>query len=343
MNPGTLLIRADASLAIGTGHVMRCLALAEAWQDAGGVAHLASSQIPEALKPIVTGRGVMMSEIASSPGSEEDARETVDCARNLSANWVAIDGDHFGSAFLTRIFDSGIPLVLIDDFANRESLPVHLIVNPTVEEDPTPYLNRRSNAQLMLGPRYILLRREFAKVVDRTAIQNEVVRILITLGGSDPENLTPKIAEALATSKEFHITVVAGPAYGRPEELAKLRASNLCLKSNPPNMKQLMEDSDLAIIAAGGTLWELLSVGCAVLSYSRNAVQASVVAELSRKGAVVDLGDTASFSSTRLLDTVRRLAASRQLRARMAILGKSLVDGRGAVRVVTAMLGLETK
>jgi spore coat polysaccharide biosynthesis predicted glycosyltransferase SpsG len=100
-----------------------------------------------------------------------------------------------------------------------------------------------------------------------------------------------------------------------------------------------MRDSDLAIIAAGGTLWELLAVGCAVLSYSRNIVQARVVKGLSYRGAIVDMGETHHFDPTKLAASVKELVDSPLVRERMINLGRTLVDGQGASRVVEAMQG----
>jgi spore coat polysaccharide biosynthesis predicted glycosyltransferase SpsG len=102
-------------------------------------------------------------------------------------------------------------------------------------------------------------------------------------------------------------------------------------------MVQLMKDSDQAVISAGGTLWELLSMGCAVLSYSRNTVQVSVVQALSRRGVVVDMGETCHFDPAKLLASVKGLVELRAARERMANLGRALVDGVGATRVVEAM------
>jgi spore coat polysaccharide biosynthesis predicted glycosyltransferase SpsG len=101
-------------------------------------------------------------------------------------------------------------------------------------------------------------------------------------------------------------------------------------------MAEFMRDSDQAVIAAGGTLWELLSMGCAVLSYSRNIVQTRVVQALAHRGAVVDMGGTCHFDAAKLAVSVKELVDSRVARERMTNLGRSLVDGLGATRVVEA-------
>jgi len=339
MKPDVLLIRADASLAIGTGHVMRCLALAEAWQDAGGTANLAAAELPYALSPRVTAERVTLSRIHAAPGGPEDAAATVAQAQRLRADWVAIDGDRFDSDFLETVRAAGFRVLLIDDFANRKSFSADLIVNPNLDDDEGPYRKRGATARLLLGPSYILLRREFRQGIEKRATLQTGKRILVTLGGSDPENLTPKIADALAHCSDLEVTAIAGAGCdkAKADELRNLEASNLRVVFNPANMVQLMKDSDQAIIAAGGTLWELLTMGCAVLSYSRNIVQASVVQALSRRGVVVDMGETCHFDPAKLLASVNGLVELHAARERMTNLGCTLVDGMGAARVVEAM------
>jgi UDP-2,4-diacetamido-2,4,6-trideoxy-beta-L-altropyranose hydrolase len=337
MKPGVLLIRADASRAIGTGHVMRCLALAEAWQDAGGTASLAAAELPDALSPRVTAQGVSLLSVDTTPGGSEDAAATITQAQELRADWVAIDGDHFGSDFLETVCAAGFRVLLIDDFANRKSFPAHLIVNPNLDEDVAPYRKLGASAKILMGPSYLLLRREFRQAMEKREPRQTGNRILVTLGGSDPEDLSPKIANALAHCSGLEVTVIAGAGCSNADELRKLHTGNLRVVFNPPDMVRLMQDSDHAIISAGGTLWELLSMGCAVLSYSRNTLQTSVVQTLSHQGMVVDLGETCHFDPARLRASVQGLVESPAARERMANLGRTLVDGMGATRIVEAM------
>jgi UDP-2,4-diacetamido-2,4,6-trideoxy-beta-L-altropyranose hydrolase len=337
MKPGVLLIRADASLAIGTGHVMRCLALAQAWRDAGGAVGLAVAELPDALVPRFIQEGVSMSRVHGVPGGSEDAAQTITQARKLSADWVVVDGDRFDSSFLETVHAAAFRVLLIDDFAERKAFPVDLIVNPNLDEAERGYRKHGATMPLLMGASYILLRREFRERTEAQEIRQTGNRILVTLGGSDPENLTPKIADALARCPDLEITIIAGAAYDRADELRMLNASNLHVVFNPANMVEFMRNSDQAIIAAGGTLWELLSMGCAILSYSRNVVQARVVGALSQRGALIDMGDTLHFDPETLVTSVKTLAASRLHRERMTDLGRTIVDGLGAARVIEAM------
>ena len=336
MNLGTLLIRADASLAIGTGHVMRCVALAQAWQDAGGTVCFAAAEMPDALSSRLISEGVSLNRIHASPGGPEDANVTCAQARQLGADWVVIDGDRFGSDFLETVRAAGFCVLLIDDFAAREYFPVDLIVNPNLDDDEGPYRKRGATARLLMGPSYVLLRREFRERLTKREIRQAGNRVLVTLGGSDPENLTSKIVDALAYCSGLEVTVVVGAAYDKANELQELKTNNVRVLFNPPNMAQVMRDSDQAIIAAGGTLWELLFMGCAVLSYSRNLVQTRVAEALSQRGVLVGMGETRNFDKGALTLSVKEMVDSHLRREYMTNLAQTLVDGGGTKRVVAA-------
>jgi len=336
MNLGTLLIRADASLAIGTGHVMRCVALAQAWQDAGGTVCFAAAEMPDALSSRLIAEGVSLNRIYASPGGPEDASVTCAQARQVGADWVVIDGDRFGSDFLETVRAAGFCVLLIDDFAAREYFPVDLIVNPNLDDDEGPYRKRGATARLLMGPSYVLLRREFRERLTKREIRQAGNRVLVTLGGSDPENLTSKIVDALAYCSGLEVTVVVGAAYEKANELQELKTNNVRVLFNPPNMAQVMRDSDQAIIAAGGTLWELLFMGCAVLSYSRNLVQTRVAEALSQRGVLVDMGETRNFDKGALTLSVKEMVDSHLRREYMTNLAQTLVDGGGTKRVVAA-------
>lgn len=338
MKPGVLLIRADASVTIGTGHMMRSLALAQAWQDAGGVARFAVREMPDALVSRLVSECGELARIVAIPGSPDDAVETVAHARQLQAEWVVVDGDRFRGEFVRTLQSAGIPLALIDDFGNREFFPVDLIVNPNSDVDESLYRQRGFAGTLLAGEAFVLLRREFRKSPQRPDVQQRRTTILVTLGGSDPENLAPSIAKALGACHEFEVTVVAGPGYDKVSELKGHQSNTLRVVQNPSNIEDLMRNSGLAVIAAGGTLWELLAVGCVVLSYSRNLVQGRVVKDLAARSVVLDMGETRSFNPEKLVSAIRELIGVPAKRQRMVDLGQTLVDGLGAMRVVEEML-----
>ncbi|MGC1371795.1 MAG: UDP-2,4-diacetamido-2,4,6-trideoxy-beta-L-altropyranose hydrolase [Candidatus Sulfotelmatobacter sp.] len=330
--PATL-IRADASVAIGTGHVMRCLALAQAWQDAGGEATLVAAELPDSLLARLTVNKVSILQIDATPGSSDDARSLISHASRLKPDWIVIDGDRFGGDFLQLIQESGPRVLLVDDYADRTAFPVDMIVNPNFGAEPDVYRSKGFAAPALSGPRHALLRREFQNPLPRK-VRERGKRILVTLGGSDPENLTPQIATALAACPDLQITVVAGGAYSNKSELADKLGCGMKLVFDSQEMPRLMMEADIAITIAGGTLWELLSLGCAVLSYARTTGGAYLVTCLAKQSMLVDMGEISHFDAMKIVPAIREIAESISTRQRMALRGQELVDGAGAKRVV---------
>jgi len=338
MTLGPLLFRADASVAIGTGHVMRCLALAQAWQDAGGTAVFAVAELPPATEQRLLADGLFVARIDVAAGSSADADATAALAQKHSASWLIVDGDRFSPEFVKRAKASSRRLLLIDDFARRDSSSADLILNPNMGAGEAPYRNAGSVAPLLLGESYVMLRREFVAWRGQRSYPDKATNILVTLGGSDPENLTPRITRALTRLPGYHVTAVTGP--GNPNRLEDDLAPNLRVVFNPENLCELMAGADIAVIAAGGTLWELLHMGCATLSYARNSVQSGIVESVAARGAVLNLGFMAGFQPSALNDAVEDLAQSEARREQMSIAGRRLIDGKGARRVVEKLLQL---
>ena len=337
MISGPLLFRADANVAMGTGHVMRCLALAQAWQDSGGRAVFSAAEMAPALEQRLSEEGIRTTRVQPVSGSLADANATIGVARETGARWIVIDGDAFGPDFLSHVRSAGFRVLLIDDFAQRESFPADLIVNPNLGATPELYRSRGSQAPLLIGESYVLLRREFTQWKQGRTLPQTGCRVLVTMGGSDPENLSPRIGDALAQDSCLEITLVAGAANPHLSELNGLWPSRVRVLFNARNMHELMAEADLAVVAAGGTLWELMYMRCGVLSYARNPVQARVVQALEQRNAARNLGYMANFDAVALLAAVRSLAHSRDLREQMTEAGRRVVDGMGADRILRAM------
>src|SRR5580704_8771983 len=113
MKRGTLLVRADAGLQMGTGHVLRCLALAEAWQHGGGKAIFAIAQSTAAVATLLRSKQVGIVSIHARPGSSEDARNTIEAARACGADWLVVDGYDFNAHFQAEL-QRCLPLLAID-------------------------------------------------------------------------------------------------------------------------------------------------------------------------------------------------------------------------------------
>jgi len=342
MNRGTLLIRADANAAIGAGHVMRCLALAQAWQDAGGTtAVLATAELPVAIEKRLIGERVEVVRLQVDPATEQDATELAELSRQRTAHCVIVDGERFGPEYFTTLKKNRLKILWLDDFGSVRAHNVDLILNQNPGASRDAYAWCRDEARLLLGTEYVTLRREFRQAKPRAETSGAARNLLVTFGGSDPDNLTELVLSALAADPPGgNVTVAVGSGNPRLSDLQRLASSvGVTLLADAPHMPGLMMESDLAVIAAGGTLWELLYCGCAVLSYSRNSVQADVIARLAAAGAVCDLGAASAFEPAELCAAIRRVAGSAATREKMQAAGRQIVDADGVLRVMRRLNG----
>ena len=261
----TLIIRADASRKIGTGHVMRCLALAQFCQgiDIRIVFVMAMDAGPlfERLKQ----EGIELRRIDTVPGSDDDAKQTAGIAHSENAGWLVLDGYHFTAKYQKAIKGADLKLLVIDDNCEQDYYYADYILNQNIhaEESLYPPEKRESYTKLLLGTKYCLLRREFLKYKDfKREIPEKTKNILVTMGGSDPDNDTCKVLEALKQIKdpELNIKVVVGggnPHYEEVKRGVDLLIDKTEIIINAQNMPELMMWADLAISAAGSTVWEM--------------------------------------------------------------------------------------
>ena len=343
MRPGTLIIRADASVAMGTGHVMRCLALAQAWQDEGGDCIFAMAEATPATEGRVRAEKCAVVRMACPASSPQDAAQLADLARAHHAGWVVVDGYQFDAEYQRNVKSAGLKLLVVDDGGRYEGHSADLVLDQSIGAGEMTGGERTGSAQLLLGSRYVMLRREFNQWRKwKREIPNTARRLLITIGGSDPDGLTLRLVEVLpkVCLPGMLTTVVVGgsnPQRSQLQRAADATGSPIELAHDPPNLPELMAQADLAVICGGGTLWELLYMGCAILSYARGALQAQVIARLGTVGVVHDLGAIERFDVTRLAAAVAMLAG-RERREEMSRMGRKMVDGEGARRVLRRML-----
>jgi len=343
MPASTLVIRADASVSIATGHVMRCLALGQAWQDAGGIAVFAMAESTAAIDARLCSEGMEIVQLKASPNSVQDACDVSELAHDRHAAWVVVDGYRFDSEYQRNLKNAGLKLLFIDDLGQCDRYFADLVLDQNVHACERMYASRASYTQLLLGPRYVMLRREFqARREWRREIPAIARKLLITMGGSDPDNLTFRLIEALPKIRVPHleITVVAG---GSNPQLTALRRTVAGLRmpirlvGNADDMPELVAQSDISVICAGGTLWELMYMGCATLSYFRTPTQQQIIAELNGLGAVHGMGWVGGFEQDSLAHAVEELIVRQDRREKMAQLGRKLVDGEGIGRILDSV------
>jgi UDP-2,4-diacetamido-2,4,6-trideoxy-beta-L-altropyranose hydrolase len=338
----TLLVRADASVTMGTGHVMRCLALAQAWQDAGGSAVFAMAQASPMLRERLRTESIAVCEINAQPASNEDAAETIAVARRHSATWVVVDGYQFDAEYQRALKNAGLKVLFLDDYGHAAHYYADLILNQNLSAQESLYENRETYSRLLLGTKYCLLRREFTS---HRKWQREIVpvghRVLITMGGSDPENFTEKAVAALESlDNEFEAVVVIGGSNisGVRSQMPSPRGGKkITVLRDVSNMAELMAWADVAISAAGTTCWELCRMGLPSLLIDLARNQTQLAEQLDQRGCAIHLGSGHDVTVTLLSDQLTKLLNDSDRRRRLSRLASALVDRCGAKRVVSAL------
>lgn len=339
----SLIVRTDASADIGTGHLMRCLALAEAWIETGGSVTFACALIPEKLRERLRARRIEVLEITEEPGSVGDADRTASYAQQVKAEWVVVDGYRFDAHYQRKIMDHGLRLLFVDDYGHADYYWADLVLNQNCQATPELYANRQPNTGLLLAESFVLLRSEFRRWRAWTRTVNSTAsKILVTLGGSDPDNVSLQVLRAIEDCRcgGTETVIVAGPGNRYIESLDKAvrdSAANITLKINVEDMAALMAWADIAVAAAGTTCWELAFMQLPALLIAIADNQVAVAERAAEAGCGLDLGTRDKLSAGQLSRAIAGLLAGSSMRTGMASAGRRLVDGLGAARVVTRM------
>jgi UDP-2,4-diacetamido-2,4,6-trideoxy-beta-L-altropyranose hydrolase len=343
-----LVIRADANAEIGVGHVMRCVALAQAWQDRGGSVRFVLAPGGEEIHERLRSESFQVSTIPASPGSAEDAAKTAELCARSGAEWLVLDGYHFAQNYRDRIWSAEAKLLLMDDHGEFAPYDCEVVLNTNVYASDAIYPDRRPKTQFLLGSGYALLRREFLSVERKPAdVPEQASRLLVTLGGADPHNVTLQVVEALEELDDlaFELTVVLGASNHHPASVEQVlrrfrRPAQLLL--NVANMPELMARSDLAISAGGGTCDELafFRVPMFLITIAKN--QESAVEAYGRSKAAITAGWFTVLEKSGLARSLRDVIGNRALRQEISANAGDMVDGGGAQRVVENMLRIGT-
>jgi UDP-2,4-diacetamido-2,4,6-trideoxy-beta-L-altropyranose hydrolase len=322
---------------------MRCLALAQAWQAIGGSSKFTAAMLPAALETRLRDERMELDHLSASEGSAADATQTIALAQQLRAAWIVVDGYQFGDVYQRTLKAAGFPLLWIDDYGHAGHYCADLVLNQNMYARESLYRSRESYTRLLLGTRYALLRREFwpwrgwqRDVASRDA------RVLVTLGGSDPENVTLKVIQALQQLKrpDLEARIVIGPANRHLAVLRQAIERSVCcikLVTAATDMPALMAWADIAVSAGGSTCWELAFIGVPSIAITLAENQHDIVESLSKAGAAVNMGWYTHISTSALATTIAELLDRPDVCHQMSDRATSIVDGLGADRVARSL------
>ncbi|TWB38580.1 UDP-2,4-diacetamido-2,4,6-trideoxy-beta-L-altropyranose hydrolase [Nitrospirillum pindoramense] len=350
----TVLIRADATASMGTGHVMRCLSVAEALAERGATPLFAAVDLPPALARRLDTAGFA---VALLPGPASGPGDLAGLAAEMvhrGARAVILDGYHFTDAYraglAARMATQGAPVMAFDDGPGTRPLHAGLIVNPGAAVDQAAYRAANPDAVLALGPAYAPLRAEFRRARGQALpLLEQRRRLLLTFGGTDPAGLTLPCLKRLAPAlpEGVGMDVVVGGSNPNTDCIRTAGESfpNTVVHVETPRMADLMRDAGLALSAAGGTLGELacLAVPILLVVVADNQASSAGAVAASAKARVIDArGMDKAEAAERITAATLALWADSDARAALShrIADGQSVDGMGAVRIASALLDM---
>jgi len=351
---GTVAIRADASLQIGTGHVMRCLTLARALRDAGHEVLFISRLLDGNFCDYIEGQGFSVarlphpSDAESTPdwlglSWETDARQTEAALGSAlhSIAWLIVDHYCLDARWERTLRAKVEHILAIDDLADRPH-DCDLLLDQNLGRNAMDYSGLvPRDSQIMAGPRYALLRPEFAQWRERSLSRSRwpLSRILISMGGVDKDNATRavlNVLENLPKTASAEIEVIMGQHNPWLEQV-KIQASQMhraTVHVNVGNMAERMANSDLAIGAAGASSWERCCLGLPTLTIILAENQRPGAYAMDASGVQLTIG-TQDQIALRLAEKLNGL--DRQTMDNMSQNSRAVVDGLGVQRVAEAM------
>jgi UDP-2,4-diacetamido-2,4,6-trideoxy-beta-L-altropyranose hydrolase len=311
-----IVFRADASLQIGTGHVMRCLTLAEALRDQDAQCSFICREHPGNLIDLIRQRGFLVHALRcdqdwivqeSTPSHigwlgadwQTDAKESKIGAGEKAIDWLIVDHYALDSRWELAMRSHCRYILAIDDLADRTH-DCDLLLDQNLGRKVQDYgglLER--NTTTLIGPEYALLRPEFVALRSQSLVRRQnkpqLHRLLVTMGGVDNENATGQVLAALQVCNlpaDLRVTVVMG-SHAPWLEQVKVQAAQMPWKTEVlvgvNHMAQLMYASDLAIGAAGSTSWERCCLGLATIQIALARNQVAIAHALSDAGAALTL------------------------------------------------------
>ncbi|MBR3308183.1 MAG: UDP-2,4-diacetamido-2,4,6-trideoxy-beta-L-altropyranose hydrolase [Lachnospiraceae bacterium] len=329
-----ILFYAEAGPETGSGHVMRSLSIAEASEE-----KCIFISFGREASDMVSARGYE----TERPGCADRAAALVSLVTGSGASVLFVDDYDISPEGMQRIKNcceaAGCLLVYMDDLFR--ALPCHVLVNYNIYAERDAYEKLYAGGELprlLLGPGYAPLRKEFSEAAIRK-IPEKAGKILISAGGADPAHISLELLKRIAADGREYAFVI-GALNPDKEEIYELAGSrsNVRLYENVNNMSELMSEADLAISAAGSTLYELCATGCPALTYVLADNQKAGAEGFAERGLMEYCGDSREEGSgklaEKLLESAASLAEDKERRLYMSTAMRDVSDGKGAGRIL---------
>lgn len=327
-----ILIRADGGNNIGMGHIMRTLTLAKELKKYFDVEYVCRDGNKYS-------DGIHKVQICGFKVNTLNENSFLEDLIKLKGDILITDSYDVDEEYFLKTKEKFNKTIYIDDMGLYSFKNVDMLINQNINADDLNY-DLSSGTKYLLGCQYTILRDEFMNLKPKF-IKRRVRDIMITCGGADPFLLTLKMLYYLKDEKyRFHVAV--GPAFNE-DYVSKLKSyeniNNMFFYYNA-DMKAVMEKCDMCISAAGITLYELCAVGIPALSIIVAENQNKVADKFNSLKLIKSLGWHDDINKEKILEEISLLNKNYSMRKEISEKSRSLVDGKGTLRIVEKILDM---
>ncbi len=348
-----IAFRVDASHQIGTGHFMRCMTLAVELKNQGAQIRVISCNLPTYLIDMLTEKGMKYLSLSLDDENEaidelahaswlgssqaQDAQATLQVLADQTWDWIIVDHYALDERWERVVRVSCKKLMVIDDIADRQHDCDVLLDQNYFAGMESRYISKvPPHCQLLLGPRYALLREEFRALREKVKFRaGDIKKILVFFGGVDADNYTILAIQALVELNcKQQVDVVIGAQHPNREQIkqACINHGFIC-HVQTRRIAELMAEAHLAIGAGGSACWERCCLGLPALIVAVAGNQVDIAKALDSVGACYYVGENNVVNSDSLKHSINELFVAKDQVLSISKQAFSLVDGLGVKRV----------
>jgi UDP-2,4-diacetamido-2,4,6-trideoxy-beta-L-altropyranose hydrolase len=329
-----ILFRVEATPKLGLGHLMRCLALAEKFNES-----VSNTNIVFITSSIAAGEQIKRCgyKLINLPSSENMVEEIKYYEKYIKKTIFITDIPDISEDYLKTLKKKVYLVISIDDGSDTIFYS-DILINPNIN----PKINHKysSRTQYYSGAKYVILKKAFEKYgIKKKQIKREAKSLFMCFGGSDRNNITQKVVNIIQ-NMDINILIVVGIMYPYYNELVRdiKDYRNIQIKRDAHNMDELIYDADLAIISGGTLLYETCAIGTPAIVICQNQEQNRESEFFAENYSAINLGSFDNIKEDTARNTVIKLISDYDTRKQLSKNARQLIDGRGADRIVNIIL-----
>ncbi len=309
-----LLIRVDANSLIGIGHVTRCLHFANNFKNYEIYFFIKKNT---RIKEFISSYNYRVIELQNDFSKNEELEILTSYSSNLLILDIRGEKDDYYKDFSEKFKK----ILRFDDSINSINIYSDFYLNYNLYSENIKFSAVNEKCNLFLGPKYYVINPIFTKYENyKKLIRDHVENILITMGGSDPKNLTLKIIETIVNLPNIHLNVVLGKLYTNFDKINLLKKgfdSKITLFHDIHDMPEKMTNNDLIITSGGNTSFEAAFMGIPGTLINQNELQLKNSIMYDKKGTFLDLGMGEKLLKEVIRERIKKLLLSKDLRYKM--------------------------